>query len=190
MAGTIQGILGDENPEAIIATTIVCYCISSMITGAVFFSMGALKFGYLVGFIPRHILIGCIGGVGWFLIQTGFEVSARLEGSFSYDLDTLKIMFQPEKVPLWIIPLALAIILFNLQKRFSDNNLVLPLFICAEPAIFWFFVLALDTLNPAPLRSSGWIFEAPPADEPWWFFYTLFRKCPCYIHHCLMGLTT
>lgn len=175
MAGTIQGILGDENPEAIIATTIVCYCISSMITGAVFFSMGALKFGYLVGFIPRHILIGCIGGVGWFLIQTGFEVSARLEGSFSYDLDTLKIMFQPEKVPLWIIPLALAIILFNLQKRFSDNNLVLPLFICAEPAIFWFFVLALDTLNPAPLRSSGWIFEAPPADEPWWFFYTLFR---------------
>lgn len=179
MASTIQGILGDENPEAIIATTIVCYCISSMITGAVFFSMGALKFGYLVGFIPRHILIGCIGGVGWFLIQTGFEVSARLGGGFSYDLDTLKILFQPEKVPLWIIPLGLAIILFNLQKRFSENNLVLPLFICAEPAIFWFFVLALNTLNPGPLRSSGWIFEAPPADEPWWFFYTLFRKSSC-----------
>lgn len=27
---------------------------------------------------PRHILIGCIGGVGWFLLATGFEVSARL----------------------------------------------------------------------------------------------------------------
>jgi MFS superfamily sulfate permease-like transporter len=31
-----------------------------------------LRLGSLVGFFPRHILVGCIGGVGVFLIITGF----------------------------------------------------------------------------------------------------------------------
>lgn len=176
MASTITSIVGEDQPDAVIATTIFCFCLSSLITGAVFFAMGALKFGYLVGFIPRHILIGCIGGVGWFLVQTGFEVSARLEGSFHYDLTTLRLLFRPETLPLWMIPLGLAICLFVMTTlpKLKDNHYVLPVFICLEPAIFWFFVTALDSLHPEPLRERGWIFEAPPAGEPWWFFYTLF----------------
>jgi len=76
MAATITDIVGEDKPDAVIATTITSYALSSMLTGAVFYLMGKFKFGYLVGFIPRHILIGCIGGVGWFLVATGFEVTA------------------------------------------------------------------------------------------------------------------
>lgn len=176
MASTITSIVGQDKPDAVISTTIFCFCLSSLITGAVFFAMGTLKFGYLVGFIPRHILIGCIGGVGWFLVQTGFEVSARLEGSFHYDLTTLRMLFRPETLPLWMIPLGLAICLFVITTlpKFKDNHYILPTFICLEPLIFWIFVTALDTLHPEPLREKGWIFESPPAGEPWWYFYTLF----------------
>lgn len=178
MASTITSIVGTENPDAVIATTIFCFSFSSLITGAVFFAMGSLQFGYLVGFIPRHILIGCIGGVGWFLVQTGFEVSSRLEGSFHYDISTLRMLFRPDTVPLWTIPLGLAIVLFVLStsNKLKDNHYVLPVFICLEPAIFWFFVTVLDSLQPEPLREKGWIFEAPPAGESWWYFYTLFSK--------------
>ncbi|CAN8099440.1 unnamed protein product [Discula destructiva] len=177
MASKITANVGEDNPDAVIATTIFCFCFSSIITGAVFFTMGQLKFGNLVGFIPRHILIGCIGGVGWFLVQTGFEVSARLEGSFRYDLETLKLMLRANTVPLWTIPLGLAIVLFVMSTtdKLKDNHYVLPVFICLEPAIFWFFVTVLDSLSPEPLREKGWIFEAPPAGESWWFFYTLFK---------------
>lgn len=177
MASTITALVGEDNPDAVIATTIFCFSFSSLITGAVFFTMGALKLGGLVGFIPRHILIGCIGGVGWFLVQTGFEVSARLEGSFHYDLDTLRLLFRANTVPLWTIPLGLALILYILSStsKLKDNHYVLPVFICLEPAIFWFFVVVLDSLEPEPLREKGWIFEAPPAGEPWWYFYTLFK---------------
>lgn len=180
MASTITSIVGDDKPDAVIATTIFCFCLSSIITGAVFFAMGSLKFGYLVGFIPRHILIGCIGGVGWFLVQTGFEVSARLEGSFHYDITTLRLLFRTETLPLWTIPLGLAICLFvmTMSSKLKDNHYVLPVFICLEPAIFWFFVTVLDSLHPEPLREKGWIFESPPAGEPWWYFYTLFSKSP------------
>lgn len=175
MAATITGIVGEDQPEAVIATTITSYALSSMLTGTVFYLMGKFKFGYIVGFIPRHILIGCIGGVGWFLVATGFEVTARIEGSLNYDLDTLHQLLQPNTIPLWVTPLALATVLFWSQTKIT-NKYFLPLYIIAIPLVFYFFVLALDALNPDMLRDRGWIFEGPPADEPWWFFYTLYSE--------------
>ncbi|RBR09946.1 uncharacterized protein FIESC28_09666 [Fusarium coffeatum] len=174
MAGKITEVVGEENPDAVIATTIVSFSVSAMMTGLVFYLMGRFKVGYMVGFIPRHILIGCIGGVGWFLIATGFEVSARLDGSLQYNLDTLKQLSDPATVPLWVVPLVLAIILFYGQSKIP-SKFFLPLFILAIPLIFYFFVLALDTLDVDTLRDHGWIFEGPPSGEPWWYFYTLYK---------------
>jgi len=141
MAQTITDIVGEENADAVIATTIVAYSVSSMLTGLVFYLMGKFKFGFMVGFIPRHILIGCIGGVGWFLVATGFEVSARMDGSLEYDLDTLKRLVQPDTLPLWIIPLILATVLFYGQSKVASKYF-LPLYILAIPVIFYFFVLS------------------------------------------------
>jgi sulfate permease, SulP family len=177
MAATITGVVGEDQPDAVIATTIVSYALSSMLTGAVFYLMGRFRFGYIVGFIPRHILIGCIGGVGWFLVATGFEVSARIDGSLNYDLATLHKLIEADTIPLWACPLGLAIILFYSQTKI-DNKYFLSLYILAIPLIFYFFVLALDQLDPDTLREEGWIFEGPPADEPWWYFYTLYRESP------------
>ncbi|CAK7230442.1 hypothetical protein SBRCBS47491_007585 [Sporothrix bragantina] len=174
MALTITDIVGEEYPDAVIATTITSYALSAMVTGSVFYLMGHFQFGYIVGFIPRHILIGCIGGVGWFLISTGFEVTARIEGSFEYDLATLHKLIQPDTVPLWITPLCLAILLFWGQKHIA-NKYFLPLYIIAIPFLFYFFALVAGSASPAGLRNDGWVFEGPPAGEPWWFFYTLYK---------------
>ncbi|RYP06281.1 hypothetical protein DL765_009552 [Monosporascus sp. GIB2] len=167
------GIVGEDQPDAVIATTITSYALSSMLTGAVFYLMGRFRLGYIVGFIPRHILIGCIGGVGWFLVTTGFEVSARLE-KFRYDLDTGRQLIQTDTLPLWLIPLALAILLFGFQKKISSQYF-LSVYILLIPLIFYFFVLIIDGLEPGKLRQSGWIFDAPPAGEPWWYFWTLYK---------------
>lgn len=176
MAQKITDVVGSDDPDAVIATTITAYCLSSMMTGLVFFLIGQFKFGFMVGFIPRHILIGCIGGVGWFLLATGFEVSARLEGSVQYNLDTLHRLFQADTVLLWLFPLTLAIILFCCQAR-GVSKYFLPIYILSIPMIFYFFVGSLDALDIDALRDDGWIFEGPPSGEPWWYFYTLFSKC-------------
>lgn len=174
MAATITATVGEDNPDAVIATTITSYALSSMLTGLVFFSMGKFRLGYIVGFIPRHILIGCIGGVGWFLVATGFEVSARLE-DFHYDLDTARRLIQTNTLPLWIIPLFLALLLFGLQKKITSQYF-LSVYILMIPFVFYFFVCTIDSLHPENLRQTGWIFEAPPADEPWWYFWTLYSE--------------
>ncbi|KAI1764767.1 sulfate transporter family protein [Hypoxylon sp. FL1150] len=173
MASTITSIIGEDQPDAVIATTITSFAISSMLTGIIFYLMGKFRLGYIVGFIPRHILIGCIGGVGWFLIATGFEVSARLE-EFRYDLDTGRRLVQADTLPLWITPLALAIILFVLQRKITSKYF-LPVYILCVPIVFYFFVFSIDSLNPADLRRAGWIFEAPEAGQPWWYFWTLYK---------------
>jgi SulP family sulfate permease len=175
MAFTIMAKVGEDNAESVIATTITAYALSSIITGLVFFLMGMCRFGYIVGFIPRHILMGCIGGVGVFLIFTGVEVSARLDGNLNFDLKTLSKLFESDTVSLWVIPLILAIFLIWSTPR-VNSKYYLPLYILSIPAVFYFFVGALEPLNTIDLRKTGWIFDGPEADEPWWYFYTLYSK--------------
>ncbi|KAI1811784.1 sulfate transporter family protein [Poronia punctata] len=173
MAATITGIVGEDKPDAVIATTITSFALSSMLTGIVFYLMGRFNLGYIIGFIPRHILIGCIGGVGWFLIATGFEVSGRL-GEFHYDLETVQRLFEPDTLLLWLIPLSLAVLLFGLQRKITSRYF-LPVYILCIPLVFYIVVLSMNSLSPEHLRETGWIFEAPEAGQPWWYFWTLYR---------------
>lgn len=181
MAFTIMAKVGEDSPKAVVATTITSYAISSILTGLVFFLMGSCGFGYIVGFIPRHILIGCIGGVGWFLIATGFEVTARLDGNLTYDVASLRKLFEPDTLILWIIPLGLAILLYWSQTKITSKY-YLPTYILTIPAVFYFFVLSLNELDPGKLRKAGWIFEGPEAGEPWWSFYSLYGRS--LVHYC------
>ena len=174
MAFTIMEEIGEDKPEAVIATTILAYAVSSVLTGLVFWIMGKCKLGVLVGFLPRHLLIGCIGGVGFFLIVTGIEVSSRLEGNIDYSLATLNKLLEPDTLPLWTIPLGLAIALF-MVKRFVKHSLTDAAYFILIIVVFYIVVAAVPQLELDTLRSSGWVYEAPPSGAPWWHFYTLYN---------------
>ncbi|KAL9108164.1 MAG: hypothetical protein Q9227_007018 [Pyrenula ochraceoflavens] len=172
MAFTIMNRVGKENESAILATTILAFAMSSVLTGLVFFLMGVFHVGTIIGYFPRIILIGCIGGVGWFLVATGVEVSARLDGNLEYNLDTLKKLFHADTMPLWIIPLALAITLL-VTKRYVKSNFLVGGFFIGIAVLFYFFKFALG-FHMVSLRDSGWVFDAPAAGESWYHFYTLY----------------
>ncbi|RDW94341.1 sulfate transporter family protein-like protein [Coleophoma crateriformis] len=177
MAATILTTVGSDKPQEVISTTITAYAISSIFTGFAFLLMGLFRVGYIIGFIPRHILIGCIGGVGWFLVATGLEVSARLPGSLNYDLETLLRLFQLDTFPLWIVPMLLAIFIHFTDCRIPEkyHKYYLPGMILGVGAIFYFFVFALDPLSLPFLKAHGWVFDGPKnVNEPWWHFYTLY----------------
>ena len=175
MAFTILARVGDSEDKkaAVLATTIAAYAISSILTGAVFYTMGLCKIGSLIGFFPRHILIGCIGGVGWFLVATGLEVSARLNGNLEYNIPTLQRLFRSDTVALWIIPLILAIVL-QTAKRWVKHPLTDATFFLSIIAVFYFYIAAIEELTIPELRNEGWIFAAPDADKPFYSFYQLY----------------
>lgn len=172
MAFTILQRVGDQNPKAVLATTILSFAVSAVLTGVVFFLMGACKLGLLIGFFPRHILIGCIGGVGWFLVATGVEVAARLPGNLEYNLDTIKQLFRGDTVALWTVPLLLAITL-HIVQRFVKSNLLVGSYFIAVGAVFYFFKFALG-ISMETMHSGGWVFDPPPSGNPWYHFYTLY----------------
>ncbi|KUM55785.1 hypothetical protein ACN42_g11451, partial [Penicillium freii] len=172
MAFTIMNSIGKDNPKSVIATTILAFSVSSILTGLVFFLMGVCGLGSLIGFFPRHILIGCIGGVGYFLLQTGVEVSARLPGSFEYNLPTIQKLFHLDTFSLWMIPLFLAIGLLVLKRFVRSNFLVGGYFIAV--AVVFYIVIFSARISMGALRHNGWVFAAPSSNNPWYHFYSLY----------------
>ncbi|KAF3928847.1 hypothetical protein ABW20_dc0101353 [Dactylellina cionopaga] len=173
MAHTILNEVGEGHPEVVLSTTIFSMAISSILTGLVFFLLGYMKSGSLIGFFPRHILVGCIGGVGWFLIATGLEVAARLGSTLEYNLDTLEQLFSLPTFFMWILPLGLAITLLVILQ-FVNHPFTVPIFFITVPAIFYVVVAAVPSLTIEGLRDTGWIFDAPKSGVPFWHFYTLY----------------
>ena len=165
---------GEDKKDVVLATTVAAYAISSVLTGAVFYIMGLCKLGSLIGFFPRHILIGCIGGVGWFLVATGLEVSARLDGNLEYNVTTLQRLFRSDTVALWIIPLVLAIVL-QTAKRWVKHPLTDATFFLSIIGVFYFYIAAIEELTIPELRNTGWIFPAPDARKPFYSFYELYN---------------
>ncbi|KAJ5665932.1 uncharacterized protein N7477_008380 [Penicillium maclennaniae] len=172
-----KGGIGSEMIEVVpffhqMAFAIMNRVVSSVLTGLVFFLMGVCGLGSLIGFFPRHILIGCIGGVGYFLIQTGVEVSARLPGSLEYNMYTLQKLFQLDTFPLWIIPLVLAVSLLVL-KRFIRSNFLVGAYFIGVAVAFYIIVLSAS-ISMDTLHHKGWVFDAPSSNNPWYHFYSLY----------------
>lgn len=79
IVGIISASTADD--KSVVATTMVAFALSSILTGIAFYSLGAMKLGSLSEFFPRHILVGCIGGVGAFLFITGCVCVVRLRSA-------------------------------------------------------------------------------------------------------------
>lgn len=153
--------------------------MSAVLTGVIFLALSYWKLGDLVSFFPRSILLGCIGGVGVFLFLTGLEVSAGLDTAKGWTSEVFHHLISGPTLPLWIVPLCLAILLMVI-RHYLTNPAVMPVFFIAVVAIFYIVVAAAPNLNLAVLRKSGWVFGAPEAGVPFNHFYSYYSEC--YLH--------
>ena len=177
---SVESKYGTGNEGIIITTTIFTFAISSIITGIVFIILGKCKLGKLVGFFPRHILIGCIGGVGYFLIITGIEVSSRIQGGIEYNYQTFKYLFDDYQILLqWTIPLLLSILLIIIQKL-NSNPLIVPIYFIMIFIIFHLLIWIIPGWTLEIARGNGWIFTmTETSNDSWYSFYEYydFQKC-------------
>ncbi|CAG8601827.1 821_t:CDS:10 [Ambispora gerdemannii] len=173
MAEIIIREVGENNPKSVIATTILSFALSTIVTGSVFLLLGALKLGSLIEFFPRHILVGCIGGVGWFLVATGIEVAAGLDGNLEYNLENLKLLFLNLHIlSLWGSAFGLAVLLRYIHSRIH-HSLVVPFFFMLVPLCFY-SVVYIFGLKWEDLRNDHWVFPLPEDEAPWYRFYTYY----------------
>ncbi|KAJ3008097.1 hypothetical protein HKX48_008773 [Thoreauomyces humboldtii] len=168
---TIASEMTAASSHAILATVMVAYAMSTLITGLVFLLLGVFKLGNLVQFFPRHILVGCIGGIGLFLILTGIEVTTGV--TTVYTFDWLKAIFNPSTLKLWGSSFGLAIFLKMMQRRIQ-HPLFVPMFYVCVPIVFYVVVFA-GRFSMEDVRSAGWLIslpEGPPAAfYEFWTYY-------------------
>ncbi|KAI9291312.1 hypothetical protein K502DRAFT_297129 [Neoconidiobolus thromboides FSU 785] len=171
IVNTIIEDIGIENEKSVVATTMIAYALSSIVTGIVFFLLGYFKLGNLVGFFPRHILVGCIGGVGYFLCQTALEVVSGVKLNY-FELECWVKFFEPKAIALWGTSICLAVTLKLLQRRIN-SPILLPFFYMMVPVIF-FTIVNLFQLDVEHLRQIGWLFPIPDTSKPFYNFYLHF----------------
>lgn len=189
MAASITARIGAENKDAVVATTITCYCISAFVTGLAFLLLGRFKLGQLIGFFPRHILIGSIGGVGYFLIVTGLEVTLRLTTPFGYDRETWAFLLSGPALIKWTLSLLITVVLVVMQrtsKRLASFSLLLPVYFIVVFAFIHFLIWIVPGWDLQSARDNGYIFDVKAAaaalqpttqlsSEAWYHFYTLYK---------------
>ncbi|KAI5999213.1 sulfate transporter family-domain-containing protein [Pisolithus albus] len=177
IASTIEREIGQVHVREVIATTLVAYALSSVLTGLTFLLLGYLRLGVIIGFFPRHILVGCIGGVGVFLVLTGLTVSTRLP-SDALDpptWDTVRYLTKNTHIlGQWILPLVLAILMRVITSRWK-HQLIFPTYFLVIPVVFYVIVIAAG-LDLESLRGDGWLFDSAGTTEAggWYEFYTYF----------------
>jgi SulP family sulfate permease len=171
MCGTIESIMSGSSKHDIVATIMVAYACSTILTGIVFILIGVFKLGNVVQFFPRHILIGCIGGIGFFLLLTGVEVTAKIEPILNFEY--LKKLFEPKALMLWGSSFLVSCILKILQ-HFIFHPLLVPCFYASVPIIFYAIVL-ISGISMDSLRAGGWLFNFDQSvSVPFYVYWTYF----------------
>ncbi|KAJ3193658.1 hypothetical protein HDU82_002738 [Entophlyctis luteolus] len=157
--------------DGVLATIMVAFSMSTILTGIVFFALAHYKLGNIVQFFPRQVLIGCIGGIGWFLFITAVEITSRvhLEFSLQFFIDLL----QPGALMVWGSAIGLAIMLKTLQ-RCIKSHLFVPLFYTAIPFVFYGLVFA-SGLSLETLREAGFLFTVEGETLPFYTLWTYFN---------------
>ncbi|ODV63022.1 Vsb1p ASCRUDRAFT_31821, partial [Ascoidea rubescens DSM 1968] len=169
-----------ELQDKILATTVVATAISCILTGLTFFILGKFRLGQLIGFFPRHILIGCIGGVGYFLIMTGFEVTSKLPNNIHYNLETLKLLFSGLYFVRWSLAVLVTVLLILLQKFnkvLSKSAIFLPCYFILIFLLFHLLVLIIPSWSLSKSRELGFVFDIDTStnNSSWYSFYSLYK---------------
>ena len=159
-----------DKQEVIISTLFFLFGLSSIIVGCIFYLLGKFEMGRILYFFPKHVLVGCIGGIGLFIIITSLEVATSTTFAFTVHgmYDTLILHFA------LLVPVLVFEVILRLLMHFTTKNgipkfpLLGPIYYCCITPIFYItlhcFGISLEAAEKAgyffpPFISSGSVYN-------------------------------
>ena len=154
--------LGRTNPQTL-PTIVVTYSLSSVFVGVVFYLLGHFKLGSIMYFFPKHIILGAIGGIGVFVVQTGIENAIGVP--FKWTFACLANLFNPLVFNHLVVAVLLVVLLLFLS-RFIKNPFFPPVFFLMIPPSFY-LILWITGIPSDEARQHGWFFDRVPPVTFW-----------------------
>lgn len=149
------------------STVFVAFALSSIIVGILFLVLGIFKLGNSVYYFPRHVIIGCIGGIGIFLILTSIEISTSVPWEWSshniqlYFKNDINKSSSPYQLPPYLLglpTLGFEIVLIILL-RVTKLSMLPPFYFVTIPPIFYLILLPIRYYHPG-ITFTPWFFPS------------------------------
>jgi SulP family sulfate permease len=142
------------------STLFFLFGFSSVLVGLVFYLLGRLEMGRIVYFFPSHVLVGCIGGLGAFIIVTAIEVSTNTTFTFTVQGFNVSIIGQFNLLlPVLMLEIFLRLIIYATKGQYS---LLPPVFYCMITPLFYATLFCLG-INKGVAEELGYFF--PPINS-------------------------
>jgi SulP family sulfate permease len=132
-------------------TAVVAIALSSLLTGALFLSLGQFRLGNLIRFIPYPVIGGVLAGSG--LLLTFGAISVMTGASVS--LFHLLPIIQPGLWVKWLPGLLFAVFLLVALRR-RNHVLIVPGTLIAAIVVFY-ILLGLTNTSIAKATEQGWL---------------------------------
>jgi SulP family sulfate permease len=165
IAKSIQEELSVKDPAINpIPSVLAAFSLGTLLTGVLFTSFGAARLGNVMGYFPRHILVGSIGGVGVFLLRTAIECTGDVK-----EFSSFNNLFDGDTPWKWGLSLASAlglrlILSFRLERLLGDSvqvqSSIVPMFFILLPLLFHGISRAIG-FSFDDLQTNGWLFDMP-----------------------------
>jgi sulfate permease, SulP family len=154
-------------PERSFLSVIAATLAVTILSAAAYLTLGALRRGNLIRFVPVPVVGGFIAGIGWLLLKGGVAVSARTETTWA-EYGTLTEWTTLQQ---WLPALGFGLAML-LAVRIIKRPWVIPAMLAVGFAAFGLGVLISEN-SFQTARSFGWLIFGPFDDaeawQPWTF---------------------
>lgn len=159
---------------SVLSTIMIAFALSTLLTGISFLLLGYLQLGNCVHYFPKHIFVGCIAGIGLFLIQTAIKVTSGIEIGFDSGVWCL---FDFKVLKVWLLSLMIAVALKYAQTMLKQP-LFIPIFYSLLPIIFYGISVCFGQ-SIQDLRDQGWLFDNTGSDRTPFYSYLTYFDFSC-----------
>lgn len=160
IAASIATKLDAATNEAFL-TLVLVMVLSSLGAGIFFFSLGALRLGDLIRYVPHPVIGGFLAATGWLLVKGGLNVLTGLPITLAAITD----LAQPTVVGKVLPGAALLFLLLYLVSRLP-HPLVLGGTLAATTLGFYVVVFASGN-SVADAEAGGWLMGPFPRTQLW-----------------------
>ena len=148
-----------------LSTVMFLFGFSSIIVGLTFYLLGKWELGKIVYFFPNHVLVGCIGGIGVFIVITAIEVTTDV----TFQFNTQGITDVMDHFHLVRVVLGFEVTLRFLMWLTQDKEgvprypLLSPVYYCMITPLFY-FGLWMVGISMDEATEEGYFFPSIGAD--------------------------
>jgi sulfate permease, SulP family len=151
-----------------LATLLLALTLATLLTGAIFYVVGALHYANVIRHVPYPVIAGFLSGTGALITLAGVGIVTDTPASVA----NVAALMEPAQVQKLVVAFGFALLCALAVRRFKQA-ITLPALIVLG-IVGFYLGLRLAGLDLGAARAHGWLFDLDAASYGWrpWYLET------------------